>query len=58
MHLFKDYITFRILFFVMKFHSIVYNGYFDNGYFFFLVTQWLQRKFVFINTSFGKLAKS
>lgn len=26
--------------------------------FFFLVTQWPQRKFVFINTSFGKLAKS
>lgn len=58
MHLFKDYITFRILFFVMKFHSVVHNGYFDNRLFFFLVTQWPQRKFVFINTSFGKLAKS
>lgn len=54
MYLLKDYITFMILIFVMKFLSLVYNGYFDNRIIFFLMTQWPQRKFVLINTSFGK----
>lgn len=35
MYLLKDYITFMILIFVMKFLSLVYNGYFDNRIIFF-----------------------
>lgn len=58
MYLLKDYITFRILIFVMKFYSLVYNGYFANRVVFFLMTQWPQRKFVLINTSFGKRAET
>lgn len=35
MYLFKDYIIFRMLIFVMKFYFLVYNGYFDNRVIFF-----------------------